>query len=94
MASRNLDSPNAAVRGIERWKRGMKALAVVLLFAVIPGALGAGALMGLNELVGRPEWEVFALAIGFGFAGPWVIGDRQFLRMFAVLANEPDHREN
>lgn len=89
-SSHQLDSPNQAVRAIERWKRGFTAVILVAL-AMLPGAVAGSALVAAVALLGGSSWhQAIAIAVAVLVALPWSLGSRSALDSVGSLAKIVD----
>lgn len=80
-----IDSPNPAVRAIERWKRGA-GLAVIVALMLLPGMVAAALALAVAELLGATTWSYVAALLAFAVIAPWGLGQRSVIRQIGALA--------
>lgn len=88
-AVERIDSPNPAVRAIERWKRGA-GVAVIVMLALLPGAVAAVLALVAVDLLGATSWSYAAALITFVVIAPWGLGQRFVIRQIGRLAEVAD----
>jgi len=86
---KHLDSPSPAIRAIERWKRGLTALAIVGIF-LLASALVAGLIAAAASYLGFDE--VIFGTIAFLMISPWMLGNRETLSTIGQMAKVSDDR--
>jgi hypothetical protein len=86
-----IDSPNRAVRVIERWKRGVGVLICVGLMGILPAVIAFAAGLAFKELLELNGLWVGLPVIAAAIAGPWCIGQRKALRTIGSFADISDN---
>lgn len=84
------DSSSAFVRTIERWKRGVVALLLVGLAALLTALIYAIAVGGLEAFAVSDGWQAAVIVVILIFVPPWLVGNRRMLRTIGELADIPD----
>ena len=83
------DSPNPAVRAIERWKRGAT-VAILAILGCAPGLFAAMLAALAAELLGASGWRSVTALIAFLLFAPWGLGQRFVIRQIGKLAAVAD----
>jgi hypothetical protein len=88
-ALERIDSPNPAVRAIERWKRGA-GVAIMAALGLLPGVLAGAAAAFIGEWIGGDTLAAIVGALAFVIVAPWALGQRLIVRQIGKLAEVAD----